>query len=181
MQSLTGIVSVRDDNLYLEKIAVRTAESSVTARGVIQQYLRTPNLKVTSAGTLSLPEIAGVLTPASGYVVTPTFDVKADGPFDRLALDLDVRSEVGHVRGKMTADFQAPDIGARGEADLERFNLAPIVRDPKQPTDVTGHAIFDVTLASEPQRLPAADRVLATYTFDGPKAVAFGTRPQRSG
>jgi autotransporter translocation and assembly factor TamB len=174
MQSLTGVVSVRDDNLYLEKIAVRTGQSSVDARGVVQQYLQTPNVQITGAGTVSLPEIAGVLPAVSGYAVTPTFDVKTAGPFNQMGLDLDVRSEVGHVRGKMTADFQSPDIGARGEADLERFNLAPIVRDPKQPTDVTGHAIFDVTLASEPSRLPAADRVHATYTFSGPRAVAFG-------
>src|SRR5262245_7299856 len=174
MQSLTGAVSVRDDNLYFENLAIRTGDSSVAARGVVQQYLRTPNWQITASGTVSLPEIAGVLTPVAGYNVTPTFEVKTAGPLNQMALDLDTRSEVGHVRGKVTADFQAPDIGARGEADVERFNLAPIVRDPKQRTDVTGHAVFDVTLASKPERLQAADRVRATYTFSGPRAAAFG-------
>jgi len=42
LNSLSGGVSVRDDALYLDKIAVRTAESSLAVDGAIEQYLSRP-------------------------------------------------------------------------------------------------------------------------------------------
>ena len=42
LNSLSGGVAVRNDTLYLDRIAVRTAESSVTVDGAIEHYLSTP-------------------------------------------------------------------------------------------------------------------------------------------
>jgi hypothetical protein len=39
-----------------------------------------------------------VLPVLAGYNLHPTLDVKANGTIDRLAMDLDVRSEAGSVR-----------------------------------------------------------------------------------
>ena len=48
LNSLSGVVAVRDDTVYLERIALRTEESSVQVAGAIQHYLTKPivNLQI---------------------------------------------------------------------------------------------------------------------------------------
>ena len=65
-------------------MSIKTAESSLTIDGVVERYLATPVLKVTTTGTVSLPEIGRVIPAAREYALHPTFDVKASGPADRL-------------------------------------------------------------------------------------------------
>ena len=50
MQQLTGAIAVRDDNLYLERMVIRTGESALNLGGVIETYLRTPVIKLVSDG-----------------------------------------------------------------------------------------------------------------------------------
>src|SRR3954453_16832095 len=146
---LTGRVGTRDDNLNIEKLSVKTAQSSVTIDGVVQKYLQDPSLQLTvSAPRLSLPEFAGVLPSVRGYDLHPSLDLKATGPQDNLKLALTARSEAGNVKGTMTADAKAPDFGARGDVDVEKLNLAPLLKDPAQKSDITAHAAVDVKMAS---------------------------------
>ena len=49
---------------------------------------------------MSLPEIGRVMPVLSGYNLHPVVNVKMDGPVERLALTLDVKSEAGNVRGE---------------------------------------------------------------------------------
>ena len=67
LNSLSGGVAVRNDTLYLDRIAVRTSESAVAVDGAIQNYLSTPvfQLKVASE-KLSMPELAPVLPALEG-------------------------------------------------------------------------------------------------------------------
>ena len=46
----TGRIGVRDDNIYIEKMSIATAESSLKVDGVIEQYLKTPMMKLTTSG-----------------------------------------------------------------------------------------------------------------------------------
>ena len=156
------------------RLPIRTADSSVAARGVDPAVPRTPNLKLTSAGTLSLPEIAGVLTPVAGYRGDP--DVRREGRRTVRSAGARSRRPVGSRPRAWEDDRRLPVPGYRRARRGGPRALQPGAdrEDPKQPTDVTGHAIFDVTLASEPDRLPAADRIRATYAFNGPKAAGFG-------
>jgi autotransporter translocation and assembly factor TamB len=174
LSELTGKLAVRDDNLYVESMSIRTGESSLTIDGVIEHYLATPVVKVTTTGQASLPEIARVIPAAAGYALHPSFDVRAEGPADKLALTLDVKSEAGHVRGEVTADVKAPDFAVRGGVDLERLNLAPILKNPRQRSDLTGHAELDLRMASSPASAPVLDRLRGTYSFQGPQVVAAG-------
>jgi translocation and assembly module TamB len=174
LESLSGKISVRDDNLYLDKVAIKTAHSTLSIDGVIEQYLRTPNLKLTTTGSVSLPEIGAIVPAAAGYGLHPAFDIKANGPADRLALDLSVRSDAGALRGRLTADVKEPDLGLRGEIDVSRLNLAPILKDPAQKSDLNGHATADLTIASAPSSSPVTDRMCGTFMFDGPKLAAAG-------
>ena len=174
LQNLTGKLAVRDDNLYVENVALHTSETSVTVDGVVENYLATPVVKLTATGRVSLPEIGRVVPGAAGYDLHPAIDLKADGPAENLKLDVNVRSEAGDIRGQLTTDVQAPNFAVRGDVDVDRLNLAPIVRNPAQRTDLTGHAKLNVALKSEPGNAPVADRMSGTFTFAGPHVVAAG-------
>ena len=174
LTELTGKIAVRDDNLYLDRLSIRTAESSVTVDGVIEDYLATPVLKMTTSGSASLPEIARVVPGAAGFGLHPAFDVKASGPADRLALDVNVRSEAGNIRGQLTADVKAPNLAARGVVHVEHLNLAPLLKQPSQRSDITGRADVDLRLASGPESVPVADRIAGTFQFAGPSVTAAG-------
>src|SRR5262249_54049059 len=50
LHNLTGKLAVRDDNLYMENVKLGTGESSVTVDGVVEQYLATPVVKLTTTG-----------------------------------------------------------------------------------------------------------------------------------
>jgi autotransporter translocation and assembly factor TamB len=174
LTELAGKLAVRDDNLYVEQMAIRTAESSLTIDGVVEQYLKTPVVKVTTTGNVSLPEIGRVFPAASEYGLHPRFEVKANGPADNLALDLTLQSEAGNVRGELTADVRTPDFAARGTVDLERLDLAPIVKTPSQRSNITGTANIDLKLASGPASRAFVDRISGDFKFHGPVVTAAG-------
>ena len=175
VQNLAGRIGTRDDALHVEKLFLQTAQSSVTFDGVIRDYLSKPTLQLTvSAPKLSLPEFGGVLPVVQGYNLHPSFDVKADGLLESLQMALNVKSEAGNVSGAVTADFRAPDLGARGEVDVQNLDLAPILKNPSQKSDITGHAKLDLTVASRPAGAPAIDRLRGRVVFQGPKVVAAG-------
>jgi autotransporter translocation and assembly factor TamB len=176
VQKLTGRAGTRDDDLNVEKMLLQTAQSSVTIDGVVRNYLSNPSLQLTvSSPKLSLPEFAGVVPPLQGYNLHPTFDVKATGAQSNLQLAFNVTSEAGGAHGTLTTDAKAPDLNAKGNVSLESLNLAPIVKDPAQKSDITGSARFDVRLAGNPTPPAAAlDRLSGHVAFDGPKVTAAG-------
>lgn len=176
LTELAGKVAVRDDNLYIENVAIRTGESHMNVDGVIENYLATPVVKLTTSGGVSLPEIGRVVPAASGYRLHPKFKLDANGPADRLLLDLDLQSEAGTVRGQLTADVKAPDFAARGLVEVERLNLAPLLKDPAQRSDITGRADLDLRVAGAPAAAPIADRMGGTFSFAGPTVTAAGYR-----
>jgi uncharacterized protein involved in outer membrane biogenesis len=118
LTGLTGKLAVRDDNLYVESMTISTTESRLAVDGVVEDYLSRPVLKITTTGKVSLPEIGRVLPAAGEYQLHPQFSVKAAGPADTLLLDLDVQSEAGKVRGRLTTDVKAPDFAARGDVNV---------------------------------------------------------------
>lgn len=174
LTELAGKVAVRDDHVYVEDLSIRTAESSVAIDGVIEDYLATPVVKLTTKGSVSLPEIGRVVPAASGYALRPRFDVQASGPATELELELDVQTDAGSVRGQLTTDVQAPGFGARGGVDVERLNLAPLLKDPAQRSDITGRADIDLRVASTPASAPLLDRLDGTFRFAGPTVTAAG-------
>jgi len=174
-QQLTGKIAVRDDNLYLDGMTLKTGETSLGFKGVIEQYLRRPIVRIETEGHASLPEIGGILLLVSGYELHPDLRVKTDGPIDALAMDLDIKAvEIGVVRGQVTADFQTPDLRFAGPLYVDRLNLGPIFKNPKQRTDITGDTKFDVTIRSAPAGAPALDRLRGTFAFRGPRVQALG-------
>ena len=175
LRQLSGKIAVRDDNLYLDDMAFQTAETSLSIKGVVERYLRDSSFKLTADGRASLPELGRILKWVAGYDLHPTLGVNMNGPLDRLAMDLDVTSEAGLVRGPVTADFRTPDLRFVGRnVHVERLNIAPYFKSPNPKTDVTGDATFDVTIFSDPTDAAAVDRLGGTFAFKGPRVSAFG-------
>lgn len=174
LETMSGTLSVRDDNLYVQGLKLKTAETALGIDGVIEKYLSAATLNLTTTGNLSLPEIGRIVPVAAGYNLHPVLNVKAKGPAQQLALNLDVQSEAGKITGQVTADVEAPDLSVRGDVDVERLNLAPLLKDPAQKSDLTGHAKLDVALKSQPADAPAADRLAGTFAFTGPRVLAAG-------
>ena len=130
MQQLTGAIAVRDDNLYLERMVIRTAESALNLGGVIETYLRTPVIKLVSDGNVSLPEIGRIVPALEGYQLHPALRVKTAGTIDRLLMDLDVRTEAGLLRGPLTTDLRSPDFSFAGPFHVEHLNLGADTQEP---------------------------------------------------
>ncbi len=174
VQQLAGRIALRGDNLYLDRIALATAETSVTVDGAVEQYLTNPVLNLTTTGIVSLPEAARMVPAVAGYALHPRVRLKMNGPVDRLAVEMDVRSEAGAARGTVVVDGQAPDLAVKGDVRVERLNLAPILKDPAQRTDLTGQTSVDLRLRSQSSPATAMDRISGRFTFKGPTVVAAG-------
>jgi len=170
----SGRIGVRDDNIYIEQMSIATAESSLRVDGVIEQYLKTPVMKLTASGKVSLPEMGRVIPALAEYNLHPAFEIKSAGPVENVAVDLKVRSEAGNVAGQVTADLKGPSMGARGDVHVDRLNLAPILRDASQRSDITGQAQLDLSVAATPATAPINERVRGTFAFKGPRVVAAG-------
>ena len=95
--------SVKDDTLFVEKLALRTAESSLSVDGAVQHYLTKPvfNLQI-SSDKLSLPEIARLVPALAGVRLQPAFELKVNGPTDRLDVD-DERALVGRAADRQSS------------------------------------------------------------------------------
>jgi hypothetical protein len=70
--------------------------------GSIEQYLGKPVFKLeASSDKLSLPEIARVVPALAGVALQPAFEIKINGPLDRLGVDMNVRSSAGQMTGQL--------------------------------------------------------------------------------
>jgi autotransporter translocation and assembly factor TamB len=175
LQQLTGGIALRDGNLHLERVEVRTDDSSVTVDGVLERYQQDPVFKLDAAASVSLPELGRVVPAASGYALHPSFEVKANGSADQLALDIHLRSEAGTVRGNVTADVKAPQLGIKGRLDLGGLNLAPILRDPARRSDIAGLAELDLKMETAPTKQSSVwSRIAGTYAFSGRHVATAG-------
>lgn len=149
LNALSGGISVKDDTLFVNKLALRTQETSLLIDGAVQQYLTKPDIKLKiSSDKLSLPEIARLVPSLAGIPLQPAFEVALDGPLDRLGIDMNVRSKAGQLTGTLTANAAGPRMGASGNVSVRHLNLAPITRDPAKKSDLDADAKIDLAAAT---------------------------------
>jgi autotransporter translocation and assembly factor TamB len=171
LNTLSGGVSVHDDGVNVEKLTLRTSETSLSIDGVVQNYLTTPRLNLQiSSDKLSIPEIARLVPALAGVKLQPAFEIKLNGPFDRLGVDMNVRSSAGDAAGKVVADILEPDQSVRGDLTVRHLDLAPLLNDPKQKSDITANAHVDVRAESF-QKL---DTLHGNVALDSPRLAAAG-------
>jgi hypothetical protein len=176
LNALSGGVAVKEDTIFVDKLALRTAESSVSIDGAVQQYLTKPVLKLhVSSDKLSIPEIARLVPSLAGVRLEPAFEIKTDGALDKLSVDMHVRSSAGLVDGKVLADVIAPGQSVNGDITVRHINLAPILNNPKQKSDITATTKLDVHAASFSDITSLRGSVLV----DAPRLTAAGYEADR--
>ena len=171
LNALSGGIAVHDDGVYVEKLALRTAETSVSVDGAVQNYLTKPNvnLQITS-DKLSIPEIARLVPALAGVKLQPAFELKLQGPFDQLHVDMNVRSSAGAATGNIVADILTPGQSVRGDVSVRHVNLSAILDDPRQKSDITANAHVDVRAES----FQNLDSLRGGVSLDSPRIVAAG-------
>ena len=176
LNALSGGVSVKDDTVFVDKLALRTSETTLSIDGSVQQYLTKPvfNLQV-SSDKLSIPEIAQLVPALAGIRLQPSFNVKADGPLDRLGVEMNVQSSAGVASGKLTADLVAPGQSVQGGLTVKHLDLSALLNDPKQKSDITANARVDL----HGEALSNANALHGTVSLDSPRLVAAGYVAER--
>lgn len=145
VNALSGGVAVRDDTLFLDKVALRTEESSLLVDGAVADYLTTPQLTLqVTSDKLSIPEIARVVPSLAGVRLQPAFEFRLNGPLDRLGVDMNVRSSAGAVVGQLVADVQTPGQSVQGDVKVRHLDLAQLLDDPAQRSDITADVKADL-------------------------------------
>ena len=171
LNALSGGVAVHDDAVHVEKLALRTAETSLSADGAVQNYLTKPNLNLQiSSDKLSIPEIARLVPALAGVRLQPAFELKLNGPFDRLGVNMNVRSSAGNAVGNIVADILEPGQSVQGDLSVRHIDLAPILNDPKQRSDITGNAHVDLRAES----FSNLNSLHGGVAIDSPRIVASG-------
>ena len=171
VNALSGGVAVKDDTLFIEKLALRTAESSLLVDGAVQHYLSKPQFNVQiNSEQLSLPEFAQIVPALAGVKLRPAFEFALNGPMDRLDVAMNVRSSAGNLTGKVVADILAPGQSVTGDLSVRRLDLAQILNDPKQKSDITANARLDI----HGEALANVDSLRGTLALDAPRVVAAG-------
>ena len=157
LNDLSGTVSQRDDDLYLDDIAIRTARSSVRVDGRIVDYLAEPVVELTaSSDKLDVAEIGRAYPVAAGIELQPSVVVKANGPLSRLGLDFDVRSPAGNLAGAVTANLVDKTPRVVGLVNMQALDLAPIARMELARSHLTGTARFDLAMLAASHDWPVA-------------------------
>lgn len=171
LNALSGGVSVRNDTVFVDQLAVRTAETSLTLDGAVEQYLTRPIFKVQlTSDKFSLPEFAPLVPSLSGISLQPAFELKLNGPIDGLGVDMNVRSSAGQVTGNVIADLMTPGRSVNGTISVRHLDLASVLKNPKQRSDITGDAQIDVRFAS----LADLDSLDGSITLHAPRVAAAG-------
>jgi autotransporter translocation and assembly factor TamB len=173
LNALSGHLSVRGDDAYVESLALRTEESTLRVDGTVEGYLTTPHLAVqVSSDRLSLPEIAAVLPALHGVPLEPAFDLRLNGPLDRLRVGMAIDSSAGEANAALTADVLAPGQAVSGRIALRDVNLAPILKDRAWQSRITADIDADVA-ARDVRDLASAHGRISVHA---PRLEAAGYR-----
>jgi autotransporter translocation and assembly factor TamB len=171
LNALSGGIAVKEDTLYVDKLSLRTEETSLAIDGAVQHYLSTPVFNVQiSSDKLSLPEIARLVPALAGVRLQPAFEVHVNGPADHLGIDMNVRSSAGSVTGSIVADVLSPGQAVAGDLSIRHLNLAPILGKPEEKSDITGTAHVDL----HANTLSDVKSLRGSVHVDAPRVVAAG-------
>jgi hypothetical protein len=160
----------------VQKLALRTPETSLSFDGAVQNYLTRPVFRLSiSSDKLSVPEIATIVPALSGIRIQPSFNIKTDGPLDRLAVEMHVQSSAGTASGTLIADLEERWQSINGDVSVRHLDLAPLLNDPKQKSDITANVRVDVSGAA----LSNVNSLHGSAALDAPRIVAAGYVAER--
>ena len=147
MESLTGSFANRAGDLVFDRFAVQTPRSAFVLNGGVD---RTPGPAVfdlqVNAARFAFQEWSGILNGLKNIAVEAAFDAHLTGPLSKFAVDLNMRSNGGIVRGPFVLDMTVPGWHGKGTVDLERLDLGRWLNRHDRPSDISGRVEFDFAL-----------------------------------
>ena len=145
LDHLSGHVSVREDEIFVDDLALRTAESSVSVEGSVRDYLATPRLDmVVSSDRFTPRELAGFVPALDGVTVRPAFEVRTAGTLRDLQVEADVRTGAGSLTARVRGDLQSDTRTLEGKIRVEDLDAGALLSRPELGSDVTADATFDL-------------------------------------
>jgi hypothetical protein len=109
LRSLSGTVSTEGDDVHVKRLAARTAESSVELKGMVRNYLGTPDAALTlTSDRLTLREFEAFVPPLRGVDLHPAFEVSVSGALTKLRAELNVRRRGRLYSGRLAGDVMSP-------------------------------------------------------------------------
>ncbi|MGH9256027.1 MAG: translocation/assembly module TamB domain-containing protein [Vicinamibacterales bacterium] len=185
VNALSGTIVQTDEGVVFENMSLRTEESSLRVDGTIRtgEGGRRVIALNASSSKLATDEIGRVVPALRGYGLRPAFEVSAQGPLERLSVDVNVQdATLGHVAGDLTVDAAGPDRAVAGAVSMARFNFAPLtaphtvgpgaIPASAFTSDITGEAQIDLAL-------PTGEAPLrGTYALDLEHATEAGYEAQ---
>jgi hypothetical protein len=178
VNELQGRISVRNDDLFVDRLTLRTAESSLIVDGAVQDYLRAPVLNSTiSSDTIVLSELSGLVPALERISLRPSFRVALAGPLTDLQVDGSVRTDAGRVDTKLRGDVQSATRAVRGTVNASHVDLGRVLGRADLTSDLTGTATVDLKVRSVDDVHGTANVTtpairLATYRVDSLRADA---------
>ena len=183
INAMSGVITRTADEIAFENVSVHTEESTLQVSGVIRNLEgETPEIDLkASSDKLALNELGKVIPALRGYEMQPAFQLTANGPADRLAVDVSARdATLGNVSGDLIVDATGPARRVSGSASVDKLNLEALTRTRPSPlqSDITGEGTFDLTLPTEGRPLAGTyavelDRVRVAG-YDARNVVADG-------
>ena len=126
LNSLSGRVIVNQDDVTVERLAIRTAESALGARAV-RSHLATPTLDLAlSSEKLTPREFAGFVPALADVRLQPAFEATARAASTRWTPCCRCAATPG-LSAKVVADAMGPERGLRGNAALGELDLSRVV------------------------------------------------------
>lgn len=146
---LSGDVAVRDDTVFINRLSLKTDETTLTLDGAVQRYQTTPilNLRV-SAPAVSVPEIGRFVPSLAGIDLRPSLDATVEGALNGLKIQAVSTSSAGSLRASLAADFAEPGYSVGGDVSLRHLDLAPIVNDAASKSDIAADGKVDAAVSS---------------------------------
>lgn len=176
LNTFSGGIAVKDDTLYLDRIALKTAETGLSIDGSIEHYLSKPVMQISvSSEKLALFELAPIVPALATVNLQPAFELKLNGPADRLGVEANVRTSAGQADAKLTLDLMAPEQSIAGTLSVRRLDLSQLVNDKSLRTDLTADATVAVRAAS----ISDADTYSGTASVRAARVAALGYEAQR--
>ena len=101
---------------------------------------------------LSFEELSRLVPALAQVTLPPDFKItrlQAEGPLERLAIELVAESRDSAIRAQAVVDAREPGRSARGSTSLRGVDLAALLQREALPTDVTADAVFNLQFGGE--------------------------------
>ena len=160
LSRISVATAVGDGEVAFQNIDLVAGTSHITGKVRWTTSVEQTDVDVAlDARPLALSEVGLYVPRLRDIPIVPTLRVRAQGTTQKMAVELAMQSDAGHVSGRANGGFQN-DVGRfAGDVDVASLDLAPWLARPDLQSRITGQSSFALTL-------PDAGPAHASIEFD---------------